>query len=280
MNRNYKFLTQRGFKCKKNFLLGKYCWQKNNICIGYYHDVFNQKYEYRISLSYDTETPVFRNLVCWELGAELERNRLSEVIAEYSKATSLQLQMDNLAKIVEVEHRNYLEKHLDDIIHGGVLHKMLGAESTEMPLYYVAERFFPSQEYVDFSLLTARSEIVTYDIGLCCEITQQNYDIPQVTLKNDEQIIAVFKNPTKTTKRKLGKEFEFCGYDLSEEQTMISAITNCGALFDHTIDIEDLNKYGLYSSLKKASSMKEFLKEKYPEEPHAHCEIYEVWRKT
>ena len=65
-------------------------------------------------------------------------------------------------------------------------------------------------------------------------------------LKHNEQIIAYFMNPIESHEfHKLDDRFEFCGYDLSEEMTAISAITNCNKIFDKAIPYEELNKFGL-----------------------------------
>ena len=72
--------------------------------------------------------------------------------------------------------------------------------------------------------------------------------------------------------------FEFCGYDLVETATAISAITNCGATFN-SVRYADLTKFGLIPTYKDAVLTQLALVEEDPDEPHAYCDIYEIWRK-
>ena len=76
-----------------------------------------------------------------------------------------------------------------------------------------------------------------------------------------------------------GRGFEFCGYDLIDPETVISAVTNCGADFDKGIDYAKLNEYGLFSRYAEAVRAQETLLREYPEEPHADCVVIELWRK-
>ena len=160
-------------------------------------------------------------------------------------------------------------------------------------IYYKAERFFPDKNYEEFSKIFGRAEIVTYDIMLCRVIHDENLlaevDLYPGKVKNwksllppgaDEQIIAYYKNPTSSYElRVLDEGFEFCGYDLSEEMTGISAVTNCGALFDGAIPYEKINKFGLIDEFYEAFRIRKMLDELYPYESHADCEVYEIWRR-
>jgi hypothetical protein len=67
------------------------------------------------------------------------------------------------------------------------------------------------------------------------------------------------------------------GYDLIEEETQISAITNCGG-FPDVFSNEELNRVGLISSFERAYEVRRLLAERHPEEPHAQCEMYALWR--
>jgi len=89
-------------------------------------------------------------------------------------------------------------------------------------------------------------------------------------------LLAVVKEP----KRKLSNlydEFDFIGYDLIETGGNVSALTNCGG-FDESFLPEDLNKFGLVTEWKKAKRIQSDLKINNPEEHHADCFLYEVWR--
>ena len=166
----------------------------------------------------------------------------------------------------------------------------------DTPIYYKAERFFPTKKYEAFSTIYNRNEIVTFDI-LCVNIEEKginytdhicdwNYGVSDwkmlltVPLKSDEQIIACFKNPVKSYEHhKLDNGFEFCGYDLSDAGVFISAITNCGGVFEKAISYNELNHFGLISNYQKAYKCRVLLEEMYPDEPHAYCEVYELWRR-
>src|SRR6185295_6762926 len=71
--------------------------------------------------------------------------------------------------------------------------------------------------------------------------------------------------------------FCFVGYDLIEEQTQISAITNCGG-FPDVFSNQELNRFGLLNSFDRASEVRRLLAKNHPEEPHAQCEMYALWR--
>lgn len=61
--------------------------------------------------------------------------------------------------------------------------------------------------------------------------------------------------------------------------TCISAINNCGANFDNAIDYGNLNEYGLMSNYLDTVKAQILLRNNYPDENHAYCEVVEVWRK-
>jgi hypothetical protein len=67
------------------------------------------------------------------------------------------------------------------------------------------------------------------------------------------------------------------GYDLIEEQTQISALTNCGG-FPDVFRNEELNRFGLIDNFERASKVRSLLVQRHPEEHHAQCEMYAIWR--
>jgi hypothetical protein len=73
------------------------------------------------------------------------------------------------------------------------------------------------------------------------------------------------------------RDFSFIGYDLIEEQTQISALTNCGG-FPDVFQNEELNRFGLVNGFERAQEIRSFLAERHPKEPHAQCEVYAIWR--
>ncbi|MEO1712913.1 MAG: hypothetical protein AAFU60_06210, partial [Bacteroidota bacterium] len=89
-------------------------------------------------------------------------------------------------------------------------------------------------------------------------------------------LLAVVKNPSDTL-QDLSTHFDFLGYDLIEVDGYISALTNCGG-FDESFLPHDLNQYGLIPIWKRAKKVQEGLRGDYPDELHADCDLFEVWR--
>lgn len=120
-------------------------------------------------------------------------------------------------------------------------------------------------------------ELVTFDCGLMelKEIEESEINL----LKKGNQLLAIIVRPEVEPNYRLeqAQKFEFCGYDLVDISVCISAITNCGAEFN-SIDYTALNQYGLISSYREAVNTQLDLREEYPEDSHAYCEIVEIWR--
>ncbi len=143
--------------------------------------------------------------------------------------------------------------------------------------YYICQRFFV-KDNKGYSIANSKiEEIVSIDCCLFPYSERRRYKEKSL-LKDNEQILAVVNI-------KNGKEipsiegYEFCGFDLAEEDTEISALTNCCDILDGVYPYEKLNKYGLLDNLEDAEMIKEQLPIHAPNEPHAYCEIYAIWRK-
>jgi hypothetical protein len=67
------------------------------------------------------------------------------------------------------------------------------------------------------------------------------------------------------------------GYDLLDEGFGVSSITNCGGWPD-VFPNELINEYGLISAYSDAVRIRNDLRAKHPEEPHAKCEIWSVYK--
>ncbi len=121
-------------------------------------------------------------------------------------------------------------------------------------------------------------EIVSFDCGL---FQMYEIDDPDTPLRSDtEQIVAAIFRPDMEPATYIEKNgFAFCGYDLVEDATAISAITDCGAMFN-SIPYERLTEYGLLPTYKDAVLTQLALIEEAPDENHAYCMICEIWRKT
>ena len=172
---------------------------------------------------------------------------------------------------------------------------MSNGDSMTKFVLYKAGRFFPTKEYEAFSRILNRKEIVTIDMLLCEALFEKapfrtegdddsisSYALLMFkSLSPNEQIIAYCKNPYESHKNhSLNNDFEFCGYDLSDEMTTISTITNCGGMFDKAISYDELNRFGLIDEYKSAFRIRDLLNQLYPDDDHACCEVYELWRRA
>ncbi|WP_207896562.1 hypothetical protein [Flaviaesturariibacter flavus] len=93
----------------------------------------------------------------------------------------------------------------------------------------------------------------------------------------DCNILAVVMNPEIECLGEVLPGFEFLGYDLLDYHFDISPLTNCGG-FDETFLPEELNQYGLLTSQKRAREVYKMLPENNPDEDHAECNYFAVWR--
>jgi len=143
--------------------------------------------------------------------------------------------------------------------------------------YFHADRCYNTENLRQFNKGKIKAEeIVTYDCGLMELIELETED----ELPRDAQIIAMIVRPGTEPERGLAREnFVFCGFDLVELMTAISAITNCGAMFSDAINYNHLNNYGLIPDYRAAEKAQQALLKQYPDESHANCEIIEIWRK-
>lgn len=147
--------------------------------------------------------------------------------------------------------------------------------------YFLSKRCFIDESLKQFNKgKILADEIVCFDCALMMysdEIIAN--EIPVIDNKK-EQILAVVIRPEIEPNYVLENDyrFQFCGYDLVENSTCISAITNCGADFDNAIDYSALNDFGLIPTYREAVTTQISLYDEYPEEHHANCDIVEVWR--
>lgn len=123
-----------------------------------------------------------------------------------------------------------------------------------------------------------RDEVVTFDHDLC-----EHMPIDPVALEPldpEHQYLAVIVAPAPVPDATLEADARFvpAGYDLLEEFSGISAITNCGHGFEDVIDYDALNAFGLIGTYQEAVRTQKALRKAYPEEPHATCDIVAIWR--
>lgn len=172
------------------------------------------------------------------------------------------------------------------------------------PLFIATERFDPTDEawkkYFEWAKIPALTEVVGLDGSLCnpvigelldedwnhivnadCQLRyfyHLDYLLNRVRAAKRRNILGLYRNPeAHIAKAPAAGDWRFIGYELIEEQTHISALTNCGG-FPDAFSNEELNRYGLISQFERASEVKRLSVEKHPKEAHANCEMYAIWR--
>jgi len=72
-------------------------------------------------------------------------------------------------------------------------------------------------------------------------------------------------------------DFRFLGYDLVDRESSISALTNCGGFPDAFANSE-LSNAGLLTDLRRAVEVQRTLRALHPEERHADCHVWAIFR--
>jgi hypothetical protein len=172
-------------------------------------------------------------------------------------------------------------------------------------LFKVTERFDPSdgsrwESYYAWAKIPQLVEVVSLDTMLCHHLLEEildedwgyivnesyrssyfldlKYLLQRVQGIDRKNILGLYRNPGHHVDNFPSPErFRFLGYDLIEEQTQISALTNCGG-FPDVFENGELNSLGLIEGFDRASAIQQLLAKQHPEEPHAQCELYAVWR--
>jgi hypothetical protein len=101
-----------------------------------------------------------------------------------------------------------------------------------------------------------------------------NHEVADVTRKN---VLCVFRNPPQSPVAPSVADFEFLGYDLLDIQNSASALSNCGG-FPDVFANSELSPLGLLPEFERASELQRLLRSTYPEELHANCHLWAVFR--
>lgn len=123
-----------------------------------------------------------------------------------------------------------------------------------------------------------RDEVVTFDSDLCEHMPVDPAALDALDPEHQYLAVIVAPSPAPCEALEADGRFMLAGYDLVEEFSGISAITNCGHGFEDVIDYDALNAFGLIGTYEEAARVQKTLVEAYPEEPHADCGIVEIWR--
>lgn len=178
------------------------------------------------------------------------------------------------------------------------------ANETE-PWFIAVERFRRSdneswRSYIEWSGLEQLEEVISLDSMLCPNVfttipdsgwehIAQDSDIygifnnleylrQQIEYKNDKRyrILCVFKEPQELPRLPPELDgFEFCGFDLIESETCISALNNCGGWPE--LNNNSLSKWGLLTDFDEASLLQKSLRRNHPEEAHANCDLWAIF---
>ncbi len=175
-----------------------------------------------------------------------------------------------------------------------------------MPIVYsAAERFDASSgdswsRYINWSGLTQLREVISLDGCLCPSIFQElvdedwkynvhedfklhlfldlDYVLRRVKGTERVNVLALIENPTSQDVATLSvPSFAFRGFDLVDVQGTISALVNCGG-FPAAFSNSELSECGLMTDYQRAKDVQQALREHYPSEPHAMCNLWAVWQ--
>jgi hypothetical protein len=173
------------------------------------------------------------------------------------------------------------------------------------PLFIATARFDPSDgekwlSYCEWARIPGLIEVVSLDSMLCRHLVDQPIDEDWQHIVNEDfrldyfyhleyllrrlhdtkrrNVLGLYRNPgLHISSRPTAENFSFAGYDLIEEVTQISALTNCGG-FPDVFANRELNQLGLLEKFDRACEVRRLLAERHPEESHAQCELYAIWR--
>jgi hypothetical protein len=172
-------------------------------------------------------------------------------------------------------------------------------------LFIASQRFDPIETekwagYIAWAKIPGLVEVVSLDALLCPYVITEFLDEEWTHIVNEDfrlnyfrdfdylmrrlpntgrlNILGLYRNPEThyATAPAVGN-FTFAGYDLIEEMTMISALTNCGG-FPDVFSNDELNQVGLISQFVRAAEVQRNLRLRHPDEHHANCELYAIWR--
>jgi hypothetical protein len=164
-----------------------------------------------------------------------------------------------------------------------------------MIAYIAKETFYPPWD--------PTNEIITLDCMLCPDIIggmptpedwsyivyheapagtffrDLDYLLSRIEAATEFQVLAVLREPTLEAVQSFAdKRFEFKGYDLVEVDGGISTLTNCGGFFDLAFSDDDLSPWGLVPDQESAYRIRDLLRKHYPDEHHADCHVWAIWR--
>jgi hypothetical protein len=173
-----------------------------------------------------------------------------------------------------------------------------------IPWFVATEKFDKSDagwaKYITWSGLEQLDEVISLDCSLCPTVlpnikteywnrivnkdcmlyffTDLEYlriETASILRKN---LLCVFRNPfTHPSAAQVPEGFEFIGYDLVEKDSGMSALTNCGG-FPKAFSNGELSEKGLLRTHERARTVQDTLVREYPNEHHANCHLWAIFR--
>lgn len=175
------------------------------------------------------------------------------------------------------------------------------------PWFTAIEKFGPWNgkrwvDYVHWSGLEQLQELVSLDSMFCGTVLPEikpeywphmphqatymgffddlNFLLAETSQIEEKNILCVFRNPTIEPAAPTDiLPFEFLGYDLVEVDGSISSLSNCGG-FKSEFSNTELSHQGLLSSHARALHVQSSLRKNHPEERHADCDVFAIFRST
>jgi hypothetical protein len=91
------------------------------------------------------------------------------------------------------------------------------------------------------------------------------------------RILCVYRNPQRPPVLPVElSSFRLIGYDLVDEKGDVSALSNCAG-WPGILDNFELSPKGLIEGHARAVQLREQLARRYPEEPHARCNLWAIF---
>lgn len=172
--------------------------------------------------------------------------------------------------------------------------------------YIAVEKFGPASgkqwaDYVEWSGLHQLHELLSLDSILCPSIIKSlheedwqynvqsdylidcfsnlGYLLGRVSDRSEYNLLALIREPMQEEVQNFRDDrFAFQGYDLIEQPGIgISALNNCGG-FALAFRNTDISAVGLLDDYKFAREVQRRLREYYPDEVHANCNLWAIWK--
>lgn len=171
------------------------------------------------------------------------------------------------------------------------------------PWFIATERFDPTsagwERYIAWSGLEQLDEVVSLDASLSPTVlpkikpeywshivnedfmlrffTDLDYLLNETALIPIKNLLCVFRNPAEHPSFPVPDGFEFIGYDLVDRNSSVSALTNCGG-FPNAFSNDELSEKGLIKVHGRSREVQDALRQQYPNEHHANCDLWAIFR--